>query len=65
MRLVNGDIEVKVIKTTGDQIQYRLLAEIGGKGLFTKEIEIALAAGEIDFAVHSAKDMPTVLPPDC
>jgi hydroxymethylbilane synthase len=55
-------IEVKVIKTTGDQIQNRLLAEVGGKGLFTKEIEVALAAGEIDFAVHSAKDMPTVLP---
>jgi hydroxymethylbilane synthase len=61
--LVDGDIEIKVIKTTGDQIQSRLLAEIGGKGLFTKEIEIALDAGEIDFAVHSAKDMPTVLPP--
>jgi hydroxymethylbilane synthase len=58
-----GDcIDIKVIKTTGDQIQNRLLAEVGGKGLFTKEIEIALAAGEIDFAVHSAKDMPTVLP---
>jgi hydroxymethylbilane synthase len=56
------DIEVRVIKTTGDQIQNRLLAEVGGKGLFTKEIEIALAASEIDFAVHSAKDMPTVLP---
>jgi hydroxymethylbilane synthase len=56
------DIEVRVIKTTGDQIQNRLLAEVGGKGLFTKEIEIALSAGEIDFAVHSAKDMPTVLP---
>jgi hydroxymethylbilane synthase len=60
--LARGDIEVKVIKTTGDQIQNRLLAEVGGKGLFTKEIEAALAAGEIDFAVHSAKDMPTVLP---
>jgi hydroxymethylbilane synthase len=56
------DIEIRVIKTTGDQIQNRLLAEVGGKGLFTKEIEIALAAGEIDFAVHSAKDMPTALP---
>jgi hydroxymethylbilane synthase len=60
--LASDSIEIKVIKTTGDQIQNRLLAEVGGKGLFTKEIEIALAAGEIDFAVHSAKDMPTVLP---
>jgi hydroxymethylbilane synthase len=55
-------VEVRIIKTTGDQIQNRPLAEVGGKGLFTKEIEVALAAGEIDFAVHSAKDMPTVLP---
>ena len=60
--LTNADIEVRIIKTTGDLIQNRLLADVGGKGLFTKEIEIALAAGEIDFAVHSAKDMPTVLP---
>jgi hydroxymethylbilane synthase len=59
--LARGDIEVKVIKTTGDLIQNRPLAEIGGKDIFTKEIEIALAAGEIDFAVHSAKDMPTAL----
>jgi hydroxymethylbilane synthase len=61
--LISEDIEIKVIKTTGDQIQNRLLAEVGGKGLFTKEIEVALAEGAIDFAVHSAKDMPTVLPP--
>jgi hydroxymethylbilane synthase len=60
--LASDSIEIKVIKTTGDQIQNRLLAEVGGKGLFTKEIETALAAGEIDLAVHSAKDMPTVLP---
>jgi hydroxymethylbilane synthase len=60
--LASTSIEVRVIKTTGDQIQNRLLADVGGKGLFTKEIETALAAGEIDFAVHSAKDMPTVLP---
>jgi len=55
-------IEQKVIRTTGDMIRDRPLAEIGGKGLFTKEIEEALLAGEIDIAVHSAKDMPTLLP---
>ncbi len=52
----------KIIRTTGDAIQDRPLSEVGGKGLFTKEIEEALAAGAIDLAVHSAKDMPTVLP---
>jgi hydroxymethylbilane synthase len=55
-------IEVKVIRTTGDLIQDRTLAQAGGKGLFTKEIEEALLAGAIDLAVHSAKDMPTALP---
>jgi hydroxymethylbilane synthase len=55
-------IETKVIRTTGDVIRDRPLAEVGGKGLFTKEIEEALLAGAIDLAVHSAKDMPTVLP---
>lgn len=54
--------ELIVIRTTGDAIQDRSLAEEGGKGLFTKEIEEALLDGRIDFAVHSAKDMPTVLP---
>ena len=56
-------IEVVPIKTTGDRIQDRTLAELGGKGLFTKEIEDALLAGSIDLAVHSMKDMPTRLPP--
>jgi hydroxymethylbilane synthase len=56
-------IEIKVIRTTGDAIQDRPLAEAGGKGLFTKEIEEALLAGAIDLAVHSSKDMPTILPP--
>jgi hydroxymethylbilane synthase len=55
-------IALKVIRTSGDVIQDRPLAEAGGKGLFTKEIEDALLQGTIDLAVHSAKDMPTVLP---
>jgi hydroxymethylbilane synthase len=50
------------IATTGDKIQDRPLSEAGGKGLFTKEIEEALLDGRIDIAVHSSKDMPTVLP---
>src|SRR5947207_2081039 len=56
-------IELVVIRTSGDRIQDRPLAEAGGKGLFTKEIEEALLAGRIDLAVHSAKDVPTFLPP--
>ncbi|SHM99487.1 hydroxymethylbilane synthase [Roseibium suaedae] len=54
--------EIVVIKTSGDQIQDRPLSEAGGKGLFTKEIEEAMLDGRIDLAVHSSKDMPTVLP---
>lgn len=54
--------EVVVIKVTGDQIQDRALKDIGGKGLFTREIEDALLAGGIDIAVHSMKDMPTLQP---
>lgn len=54
--------EIRAIKTTGDRIQDRPLSEAGGKGLFTKEIEEALLAGEADIAVHSMKDMPTELP---
>jgi len=52
-----------VIRTTGDQVQDRPLAEIGGKGLFSKEIHEALLDGRIDFAVHSLKDLETELPP--
>ena len=55
-------VEVVVIKTTGDKVRDRTLAAIGGKGLFTKELEEALIAGSIDLAVHSAKDLPTWLP---
>ncbi len=54
--------EEHIIETTGDAVQDRALAEIGGKGLFAKEIHEALAAGRIDFAVHSLKDLETVLP---
>ena len=54
-------IALKIIRTIGDAIQDRPLAEAGGKGLFTKEIDIALLAGEIDAAVHSAKDLPTLI----
>src|SRR6478672_3822636 len=57
-----GAIELATIRTSGDVTQDRPLAEEGGKGLFTKEIEEALLDGRIDLAVHSAKDMPTILP---
>ncbi len=55
-------VEIVKIVTSGDRIQDRALSEVGGKGLFTKEIEDALLSGEIDCAVHSMKDMPTELP---
>ena len=54
--------EIAVIKTTGDRVTDRPLKEIGGKGLFTREIEEALLSGGIDIAVHSMKDMPTLQP---
>jgi hydroxymethylbilane synthase len=55
-------IVLTVIRTSGDAIQDRPVAEAGGKGLFTKEIDAALLAGDIDAAVHSAKDLPTLVP---
>lgn len=60
--LAEAAFEVVVIKVTGDMIQDRALKEIGGKGLFTREIEEALLDGTIDIAVHSMKDMPTLQP---
>ena len=61
--LAPDDIALDAIRTTGDAIRDRPLAEAGGKGLFTKEIKEALLAGAVDLAVHSAKDLPTRLPP--
>jgi hydroxymethylbilane synthase len=55
-------IEIVVIRTTGDMIQDRALSESGGKGLFTRELDAAQLAGDIDIAVHSSKDLPTALP---
>jgi hydroxymethylbilane synthase len=54
--------EIVILSTTGDRIVDRPLSEIGGKGLFTLELEEQLMSGELDFAVHSSKDMPTALP---
>jgi hydroxymethylbilane synthase len=61
-RMDPSEIEIVSITTTGDRIKDRPLNEIGGKGLFTKEIEEALLAGEIQLAVHSMKDLPANLP---
>jgi len=55
-------VEVRIISTKGDRITDVPLSQVGGKGLFTKELEVALLAGEIDLAVHSLKDLPTELP---
>jgi hydroxymethylbilane synthase len=60
--LTPDEIEIRTFRTTGDIIQDRPLTEAGGKGVFTKEIEEALLAGAIDLAVHSAKDLPAILP---
>jgi hydroxymethylbilane synthase len=57
------EVEIEIIKTTGDKITDVALAKVGTKGMFTKEIEEALAEGHIDLAVHSLKDLPTEVPP--
>lgn len=58
-------VELKIIKTTGDKILDVPLAKVGGKGLFTKELEVELLAGTVDLCVHSMKDVPTELPDGC
>jgi hydroxymethylbilane synthase len=55
-------VNIQIIKTTGDRLQEVTFAQVGSKGMFTKEIEEALAAGSVDLAVHSLKDLPTELP---
>src|SRR5580698_2989845 len=61
--LMGAPCEIVVLKTSGDRIQDRPLADAGGKGLFVKELEDALLGGRIDLAVHSMKDVPVALPP--
>jgi hydroxymethylbilane synthase len=63
LRARGHDVEIEIIHTTGDKITDVALAMVGTKGMFTKEIEEALAAGRVDLAVHSLKDLPTDLPP--
>ena len=62
LRVQGHEVEIEIIKTTGDRLQEVTFAEVGSKGMFTKEIEEALAASRIDLAVHSLKDLPTELP---
>src|SRR3954471_23600920 len=61
-RWPDGYVELVTVTTTGDQVQDRPLAEIGGKGLWTKELDKALLAGELNFCVHSMKDVESVPP---
>src|SRR3974390_1158338 len=63
LRAQGHEVELEIIKTTGDKILDVELAQVGTKGMFTKEIEEALAEGRVDLAVHSLKDLPTELPP--
>jgi hydroxymethylbilane synthase len=62
LRTRGHEVEIEIIHTTGDKISDVALAKVGTKGMFTKEIEEALAAGRVDLAVHSLKDLPTELP---
>ena len=63
-RWPDGWVQIVEIKTTGDKVQDRPLAEIGGKGLWTKELDRALLEGEVDFCVHSLKDVESIRPKD-
>jgi len=62
LRAAGHEVEIEIIKTTGDRLQEVTFAQVGSKGMFTKEIEESLAAGTVDLAVHSLKDLPTELP---
>ena len=62
LRSQGHSVEIEIIKTTGDRLQEVTFAQVGSKGMFTKEIEEALADGRVDLAVHSLKDLPTELP---
>ncbi len=62
LRIQGHEVEIEIVKTTGDRLQEVTFAQVGSKGMFTKEIEEALAAGHVDLAVHSLKDLPTELP---
>lgn len=62
LRAQGHSVEIEIIKTTGDRLQEVTFAQVGSKGMFTKEIEEALAEGRVDLAVHSLKDLPTELP---
>jgi hydroxymethylbilane synthase len=62
LRTQGHSVEIEIIKTTGDRLQEVTFAQVGSKGMFTKEIEEALADGRVDLAVHSLKDLPTALP---
>src|SRR5262249_14599034 len=64
LRIGPGELEITPLTTSGDRIQDRTLIEAGGKGLFTKELDEALRDGRIDLAIHSLKDLPTILPGD-
>jgi hydroxymethylbilane synthase len=63
LNVISIETRIEIIKTTGDHLQTASLAQAGGKGLFTKEIEQALLDGSVDIAVHSLKDLPTELQP--